>query len=87
MHCEGKCYLSIQLKALANEYQNSKLPFPPVNGKPLDVLLWCPEPEKADWPIPSFSNHTKAHFLYAALISFDSINSTFHPPEMLSKRA
>lgn len=40
MHCEGKCYLSLQLKKIESDYQHSKAPFNPKHLKAAEFLLF-----------------------------------------------
>lgn len=86
MHCNGQCYLSKQLKALENEYESSKTPFPPINGKVVDILLFCPVQANFQLPSTYVSATEQSCFSYAINYSSQYLDRILDPPKLLSEQ-
>lgn len=80
MHCNGKCYLSLQLKKIESDYKQSKEPFYPKNLKSTEFILFIEKVESNTFVTHDFApQHFKGGF-YEENRSETFIQSCFHPP-------
>ncbi len=84
MHCEGKCYLSLQLKAIEKEYQQSKAPFSNKQFKEVELLLFVERFSSLDLQTIVFSTETVRGGRYQLSFGIDSIHSLYQPPQYVS---
>lgn len=81
MHCEGKCYLSLQLKKIAQDYQKSKLPFSPKGAKQAHLLLFVESaPELIAAEEAAHSNPSANRYSYVNHYFFDFHAVLCKPP-------
>lgn len=81
MHCEGKCYLSLQLKKIEQDYQKSKLPFNPKGSKQAYPLLFVENiPVMAAADRASCTPVSENHYSYVNHYSFDFHSVLRKPP-------
>jgi len=84
MHCEGKCYLSKQLKQIELDFQKSKTPIHEKLVKSIEINLFCEKIETLQiLTADTILNAVKGGF-YLNFYEEKNINSYFHPPNMLS---
>ena len=84
MHCNGKCYLSEQLKKIESDYEQSKAPFNPKHLKATELLLFVENFVSNPFEIHHFSTETTQGGIYQESSNQVYINSCFHPPNCFS---
>lgn len=87
MHCEGKCYLSLQLKKIESDYHESKAPFNPKNMKSTEFLLFVENfvSNSLDLSIPTESASKGG--IYRGNSAQFYVSTCFRPPNCFSNSA
>lgn len=80
MHCNGKCYLSQQLKKIETDYQESKAPFNPKNMKAVEFLLFVEKLAGTDFELVTSGQPALKGGIYTESANSLFSNSIFHPP-------
>lgn len=80
MHCNGKCYLSKQLKQIEADYEESKAPFNPKNMKAVEFLLFVEKLVPAAFEMTAPDQPAFKGGIYSGSAKFHFSNSIFHPP-------
>lgn len=84
MRCNGKCYLSVQLKKIESEYEQSKAPFNPKHLKATELLLFLENFISKPLEIYRHTSQTNPGGIYQESITQLYISSCFHPPNCFS---
>lgn len=87
MQCNGQCYLAKQMRAITQEYENSKTSFPPVNGKVVDILLFCNNFYNQPVSDETISQKELACFHYHVHKQQANLKQLTPPPQMLSSNS
>lgn len=87
MHCNGKCYLSQQLKKIEADYEQSKAPFNPKNLKATEVLLFIENFVSNPIEIQHFKKQTSKGGIYKESTNQLYLSPCFHPPNSFSSSA
>lgn len=87
MHCNGQCYLAKQMRAITQEYENSKTSFPPVNGKVVDILLFCNQIQHLSVTSSVIAQCQQANFPYLFHEKKADPSRLTPPPQMLSSNS
>ncbi len=84
MHCEGKCYLSKQLKQIENDFQKSKTPPYEKLVKSSEIILFCED--LAFFQLANLILKENQPFggYYTQHITENHHKSCFHPPDVFS---
>ena len=80
MHCNGKCYLSKQLKKIEADYEESKAPFNPKNMKAVEFLLFVEKMTLAAFEYSAAEQPAFKGGIYIEPAKHHFSNSIFHPP-------
>ncbi|MNJ86572.1 hypothetical protein D3C87_40750 [compost metagenome] len=80
MHCNGKCYLSKQLKKIEADYEESKAPFNPKNMKAVEFLLFVEKLTPAAFEFAGADQSAFMGGIYIEPAKYHFSNSIFHPP-------
>lgn len=80
MHCNGKCYLSVQLKKIESDYEQSKAPFNPKNLKATELVLFVENYISHPLEIKRFKKQTTKGGIYKESINQLYLSECFHPP-------
>src|SRR4051794_15278029 len=80
MHCNGKCYLSQQLKKIEADYEESKAPFNPKNMKAVEFLLFVEKLVPAAFELTAPEQRAFKGGMYFESPKHPFSNSIFHPP-------
>lgn len=87
MHCEGKCYLSLQLKKIESDYHESKAPFNPKNIKSTEFLLFAEKFASIAFERTASWRSSFMGGIYREHVESRFSNSTFHPPNNIPLNA
>ena len=84
MNCNGKCYLSLQLKKIESDYEQSKAPFNPKNLKATELLLFVENFISKPLEIYRFTTQISKGGIYQESTNQLYLSSCFHPPNCFS---
>lgn len=84
MHCNGKCYLSLQLKKIESDYEQSKAPFNPKNLKSTEILLFVENLSSNSFDIHLYDEEAFKGGIYQENSDQSYIRLCFRPPNCSS---
>lgn len=84
MQCNGQCYLAKQMRAITNEYEQSKSSFPPINGKIVDFPMCLHQLDQLFITMPTYLERSKVHFSYNASVLSNDLQIVSPPPQLFS---
>ncbi len=87
MHCNGKCYLSLQLKKIESDYHESKTPFNPKNIKSTEFLLFVEEFVPNSMNLGVSTESASEGGIYRGNSPQFYISTCFRPPNCFSNSA